>query len=197
MRHSCGVGLIAGPRADSLEALCKQSVGPLLDVLGAHGGLVVFDLGSFPELAHVTALEAADLVVVPVTPLISSLGTMPRARQFLGELGITADRIMPVINHVYPDAEQVDPQLMVRLLGTRTCREIPFGGRDVARSLDEGLPICLLEPRSAIAQAVDQVGRDVLKRLGLGDELPEPVAAGGLAWMRRIFGQKGATYVRP
>lgn len=198
-RHASGINLIAGPRPGSMEALCHNSVEPLLNVLLAQPGIVVMDLGSFPEMAHVSALEACDLVIVPLTPLISSVGTMPRAREFLSDLGITNSKIIPVINHAHPEAEPVEPAVMVQLIGQRYRHELPFGGAEIGRSLNEGLPVCVHKPKSPLAVAIDGLGRDVLVRLGITDavlqEAPAP-AGGAMGWLKSLFNPKGGAHVR-
>lgn len=199
--HPSGVRVLAGPRAHAVEALTRYSVAPILDALGADGGLTLVDLGSFLELAHASVLEAADLVVVPVTPLISSLGTLSQAREILKSFGVPADRVLPVLNHAGPDTAQLMPDVIAKLMGGKPQHVLPWGGADVAASLNEGLPVVLQHPESPLALAIDGLARDCLDRLGLAPAAA-PAAAPApkpspFAWLTGLFTQKGVAHVHP
>lgn len=198
--HPSGVRVLAGPRGHAVEALTRYPVTPILDALGADGGLTLVDLGSFLELAHVSVLEAADLVVVPVTPLISSLGTLSQARELLHSFGVPAERVLPVLNHAGPDTAQLTPDGIAKLMGGKPRHTLPWGGADVAASLNEGLPVMLQHPESPLALAIDGLARDCLDHLGLSAPARAAVAApkpGPFAWLFGLFTQKGVAHVHP
>lgn len=203
VRHSSGISLIAGPRQDTMLALGEHSAWPVLNALTQTPGLVIVDLGSFVEEAHASVLDASDLIIVPLVPLISSVGTMPQARKFLREIGVPDTRVLPVLNHAAPDGEVVPTDVIAQLIGSRPRHELPWGGAEIAASLNAGLPVCQHKPRSALAQSIEALAREVTVRVGLTHVAPPPVEepearTSGLAWLKSLFGQKGAvSYVRP
>lgn len=201
-RHPSGISVLAGPRAQAVEALTRASCQPLLAALGAEGGITVVDLGAFLEYAHASVLEAADLVIVPVTPLISSLGTLSQARELLAGFGVAPGQILPVLNHAGPDTAQLTAEALASLMGGAPAHVLPWGGADVSASLNEGLPVCQHRPHSPLAVAIEGVARDCLDRLGVGAAVPlparpAPVKAPMFAWLRRLLMPKGIAHVHP
>lgn len=202
VRHASGISLIAGPRQDSMQALGEHSAWPVLNVLTQAPGLVVVDLGSYVEEAHASVLDASDLIIIPLVPLISSVGTMPQARKFLREIGVPDTRVMAILNHAAPDGEVVPGDVIAQLVGSRPRHELPWGGADIAASLNAGLPVCQHKPRAALSQAIEALAREVTVRVGLTHveppAEPQEAQAGTLAWLKSLFQSKGAmSYVRP
>lgn len=201
-RHPSGISVLAGPRAQAVEALTRASCQPLLAELGAEGGITVVDLGAFLEYAHASVLEAADLVVVPVTPLISSLGTLGQARELLAGFGVPPGQILPVLNHAGPDTAQLTAEAVASLMGGAPAHVLPWGGADVAASLNAGLPVCQHRPYSPLAVAIEGVARDALERLGVAAAVPlatrpTPAKVSVFAWLRHLLMPKGIAHVHP
>jgi pilus assembly protein CpaE len=204
-KHSSGISLLAGPRPESMHALGQHSAWPILKALTETPGLVIVDLGSYIEEAQASVLDAADLILIPLVPLISSVGTMPQARKFLREIGVPDTRILPVINHAAPDGEIVPPEVMSQLIGGRPRHELPWGGADIAASLNAGQPVCQHKPRSPLSVALDGLAKEVVVRVGLAQveltaaaqEAEAP--ANKLAWLKSLFTniQKGVAHVQP
>jgi Flp pilus assembly CpaE family ATPase len=199
--HPSGVRVLAGARSHAVESLTRSSMGPILDALGDDGALTVVDMGSFLEMAHATVLERADLVVVPVTPLISSLGTLGKARELLDGFGVSGDRLLPVLNHAGPDMPALGADMVARLMGGAPRHVLPWGGAEVARSLNEGVPLVIGHATSPLAEAIDGLARDTLVRLGLGvlerPHVADSRASSPLAWLLGLFSPKGVTHVHP
>ncbi|MDB5098771.1 MAG: MinD/ParA family protein [Cyanobacteria bacterium RYN_339] len=204
-KHSSGISLLAGPRPESMHQLGQHSAWPILKALTETPGLVIVDLGSYIEEAQASVLDAADLIIIPLVPLISSIGTMPQARKFLREIGVPDTRILPVLNHAAPDGEIVPPDVLAQLIGGRPRHELPWGGADIAASLNAGQPVCQHKPRSPLTQALDVLAREVVVRVGLAQvELTaaalEPAASQNrLAWLKALFTNihKGVAHVQP
>ena len=198
-KHPSGITVLAGPRAESMHNLSSHSAWPVLNALTQVPGLVVVDLGSFIEEAHASVLDAADLIVVPLVPLISSVGTMPQARKFLREIGVPDTRILPVLNHAAPDGELATRDVIAQLIGGYPRHELPWGGPDISASLNAGLPVCQHRPRSPLAQSIEQLAKEIVVRVGLtSDQMDaQPQAqVGKVGWLKGLFNMKGATNVR-
>ncbi|MFN3430461.1 MAG: CpaE family protein, partial [Candidatus Sericytochromatia bacterium] len=196
--HPSGLRVLAGPRAASAEALTRHSCQPVLSALGEGGGLVVVDLGAFLEYAHASVLEAADLVVVPIMPIISSLGTLNQAREVLAGFGVSEDRILPILNHAGPETTSLTPDVVARLMGGPPVHALPWGGADVIASLNEGLPVVLHRPQSPLALAIDGLARDCLARLGVAAAEARPAPKPTLFdWLRGLFMPRGVAHVHP
>lgn len=196
--HPSGLRVLAGPRAASAEALTRHSCQPVLSALGEGGGLVVVDLGAFIEYAHASVLESADLVVVPIMPIISSLGTLSQARDVLAGFGVGEDRILPILNHAGPESATLAPDAVARLMGGTPAHALPWGGADVLASLNEGLPLVLHRPQSPLALAIDGLARDCLARLGVAPAEARPAPKPAMFdWLRGLFLPRGVAHVHP
>lgn len=196
-KHPSGISLLAGPRAESMHQLASHSAWPLLNALTQVPGLVVVDLGSYVEEAHASVLDAADLIVMPLVPLISSVGTMPQARKFLREIGVPETRLLPVLNHAAPDGELAPRDVIAQLIGGYPRHELPWGGPDIAASLNAGQPVCQHRPRSPLAIAVDQLAKEVVVRVGLTSdqlEAAEPKTE-RVGWFKSLFHMKRVAHV--
>ncbi|HEY9722301.1 MAG TPA: hypothetical protein V6D47_09815 [Oscillatoriaceae cyanobacterium] len=199
-RHSSGISLLAGPRPDTMHNLSGFSAWPMLNALTQVPGLVIVDLGSYVEEAQASVLDAADLIVMPFVPLISSVGTMPQARKFLREIGVPETRLLPVLNHAGPDGELAPHDVIAQLIGGYPRHTLPWGGPDVAASLNAGQPVCQHRPRSPLAQAMDQLAKEIVVRVGLTSvpvDAQAPVAAkpDRWAWLKGLFHMKRVAHV--
>jgi pilus assembly protein CpaE len=165
--HACGVSLLAGARPGSTADVGAHSSKPLLDALATTRGITVVDVGSYLDTAQATALEVADLIVVPVNPLISSLSTMPAVWDHLAALGIPPERVVPVLNHTCPPSESLPADVVAELLRGAPRHQLPWGGVEVARSLNDGRPLCYYASRHPLSQAIGHLAEDVLGRVAL------------------------------
>lgn len=202
VKHSSGILLLAGPRPGSMEAIAQHSARPLLELLSRERGVTLVDVGSYLEEAQITALEIADVVVVPLTPLISSVGKMPMIWEYFADLGIHEERVLPVLNHPNSDVEKLPKDVVAKLLRGRSYHELPYGGTDVGHSLNEGLPLVQHLPNNPWSRAVNGLAQDLLVQLGLAEPVtahhsPElSPQASPKGWFRSLFQQKGVAHVR-
>lgn len=192
--HASGVGLIAGPRPDGADGLACLSAKPLLQALTREPGWVVIDLGTQLDAAHVSALTASDLVVVPFTPQLASVGNMPRVRAFLAGLGVPAERLVPVFNQPEYGGAPLSPGLLDRLTGATRRLALPDAGHALAWSLDEGRPFVDIQPESPLGRAFTALAHRVLVELGQADqaEVAPPVGV-----LRRVQGLIGRAMTAP
>jgi pilus assembly protein CpaE len=171
--HPSGVNVLSGVRPETAGDTSGLSSRPLLDCLSAGRGITVVDVGAFLDEAQVGALEGADLIIVPISPLISSAAAMPAIWDHLAAIGVPADRVLPVLNHPGPDGSPVPPATLEKLMRGPVRHSLPWGGVDVARSLNEGRPLIVHARRNPLARAIAVLADDVLARLAL----PEPVSS--------------------
>lgn len=193
-RHSTGISLLAGSRGDPTEPPSAGACTALWRALAQYPGIVVVDLGSYIEGPQAAALAVADLVVVPVSPLISSVGLMPTMRQGLRDLGIPDSRIMPVLNRNVPDGDAIPADMVARLMGGKPRHVLPWGGALVASSLNNGVTLAEHPENFPLARALGVLASDVMARVGL-DTSAEAARPRGvmvpIAWLRSLFGNGG------
>lgn len=182
LQHESGVALLAGARPGNAGEVAACSRRPLLATLAATRGLTVVDVGAYLDQAQVDALEVADLIVVPVTPLISSIASMPAIWEHLGALGIPAERVLPVLNQASQPGDPLPDAIYQQLLRGKPRHELPWAGEEAARSLSEGRPLAWSLRRHPLTRALDGLAEDVLVRLALAEPAAAPV--------RRLPGQR-------
>ncbi|MDB5098480.1 MAG: response regulator receiver, partial [Cyanobacteria bacterium RYN_339] len=173
--HESGVSLLAGARPGNAGELAACPSRPLLDALTQTRGITVVDVGAYLDEAQVGALEAADLIIVPVSPLISSAVSMPAIWEHLSALGIPEDRVLPVLNQTCPPGDPLPDAVFQQLMRGKPRHQLPWGGADVARSLDEGRPMAWFQRRHPLAKALDGLAQDVLVQVALPEPLTTPV----------------------
>lgn len=171
-RHASGVSVLAGPTLGRTDAIARLDMRPLAAALGAEDGLVVADVGSYLGEAHVGLLADAELILVPVSPHIGSLASLPATLEALASLGVPGDRLLPVFNQAHPVGRPLAGSAIAALSQGRGGWRIPWGGAAVSRSIDDGAPLVWRQPRHAVSKAVTALAEEVARRLELVEAGP-------------------------
>jgi len=182
-RHERGVQVLAGSSTPSTSPLmtAEEATRTLEGLLAAVPN-VVADLGSQLDERVMASLEAADDVVIVVTPDFPALKATHSFFEFLGEAG---SRVEPtiVVNEVYA-LQTLTPGDIENALGRRVAIRIPYDPLLYLRAANQGTPVFAAAPTSQPARRFDQ-----LAAILLGEDAP-----GGATETRRrglagIFGR--------
>jgi pilus assembly protein CpaE len=146
----------SGERANRAAVDHQQAVA-LLRALRRAFPIVVVDAGSVLDWRSLALMDAADRVVITVTPEIPSLRLLHGALEVMAEGETATDRTLFVLNNVFPrqtvSAEQIQEHLTVKI-----ALEIPYDAELWLTAANEGQPLLLASPRSAQAEAVRRQG---------------------------------------
>lgn len=183
-RHANGVQVLAGAPAPSPTALMtgEEATRTLEGVLTAVPNVVV-DLGSHLDDRVVASLEAADDVVVVVTPDFPALKATHSFFEYLGEGGPRVAEPTIVVNEVYA-LQTLTPGDIENALGRRVAIRIPYDPLLYLRAANQGTPVFASAPTSQPARRYDQ-----LAAILLGEDAPIAVTEGRRRGLAGIFGR--------
>ncbi len=152
LRHESGIRVLPAPliptRAGEID---PKSVVAVVERLRSLFDTVIVDTGSVFDDALVMLLEHADQVITVVDMDLPSVKNAKVVLDSLRQLAFDMDRIRLVVNRANSKA-RLDIVELERSLGLRVGGEIP-SDRLVPQSVNEGIPVLALSPRSKVARA--------------------------------------------
>jgi pilus assembly protein CpaE len=182
-RHERGVQVLAGSSTPSTSPLmtAEEATRTLEGLLAAVPN-VVADLGSQLDERVMASLEAADDVVIVVTPDFPALKATHSFFEFLGEAG---SRVEPtiVVNEVYA-LQTLTPGDIENALGRRVAIRIPYDPLLYLRAANQGTPVFAAAPTSQPARRFDQ-----LAAILLGEDAPVAATETRRRGLAGIFGR--------
>ena len=156
-KHSSGLALLdRPPRPEQADAIAPEHVRTILGVLASLYRFVVIDTPASYDERMLAVLDLADVYVVVLSP---DLGALRNTRHFLDvsrELGYGEDRMCFVLNRANSVAGMSLDDVR-KVLGTRRIFQLPSAGLAVTKSINEGRPMILHQPRSPFANAITAI----------------------------------------
>lgn len=183
-RHERGLYVLAGSAAPTTSALMPgaEAVSILDAVIGAFPTVVV-DLGSHLDDRVMASLDAADDVVVVVTPDFPALKVVHSFFEFLGETNSKASEPTIVVNEMYP-LPTLTPGDVDTALGRRVAIRLPYDPLLYLRAANQGTPVFAGAPTSQPARRYDQ-----LAGVLLGEDAPGQAQEPRRRGLAGIFGR--------
>jgi pilus assembly protein CpaE len=152
--HASGVKLLAGPQTPvRAELVTAKHARAYLDLLRAQHAYVIVDLVAGYREATVEALEAADLVLVVITPDLAALKGVRALAGVLEQLGVSLDKLGLVVNHTTPMAG-ISVNDIKRAAALPILASIPYGGNEFLDAFNGGTPIVQRRPQHAVSVAI-------------------------------------------
>ena len=156
LSHPDGFEVLAAPRLPAeADSVMPGDITRILEALRARGAWVVVDTHEGLSDLAVPVLDVVDHVFAVATPDRPSLVNMARYLSALERLGVAPGRISVVLNKLDSDSE-FDPIGMAAELGREFAATIPYS-RDVARSLNVGVPLITGKPKSRVSTLLTAV----------------------------------------
>jgi pilus assembly protein CpaE len=183
-RHERGVHVLAGSTAPTTAPLMtgEQATKTLEGLLGAVPN-VVADLGSQLDDRVVSSLEAADDVVIVVTPDFPALKATHAFFEYLNTNGTHVPEPTIVVNEIYA-LQTLTPGDIENALGRRVAIRIPYDPLLYLRAANQGTPVFAAAPTSQPARRYDQ-----LAAILLGEDAPVAVTEQRRRGLAGIFGR--------
>ena len=102
MRHDSGLHVLAAPAApEAAETVTPAHVTQILRTLLEGYDMVVVDAGSTLDERALAIFEAAEQVILPITPEIGALKAMHALIEYLGEAGSVGLKSIFVLNDIF------------------------------------------------------------------------------------------------
>jgi len=152
MRHDSGLHVLAAPAApEAAESVTPAHVAQILKTLLDGYDMIVVDAGSTLDERAMTIFEAAETVILPVTPEIAALKAVHALLEYLSELGSVGLRTTFVLNNVFA-REILKPRDVESFLGTKISADLPYDPFLYLKASNEGVPLVTGAPRSVPAE---------------------------------------------
>jgi pilus assembly protein CpaE len=183
-RHERGVLVLAGsPTPGTTPLMSGEEAARILDGVLTAVPTVVVDLGSHLDERVVASLEAADDVVIVVTPDFPALKSVHAFFEYLIETGSRAAEPTVVVNEVYA-LQTLTPTDIENALGRRVAVRIPYDPLLYLRAANQGTPVFAGAPTSQPARRYDQ-----LTAVLLGEDAPSAGPETRRRGLAGIFGR--------
>jgi pilus assembly protein CpaE len=183
-RHERGVFVLAGSPNPTTTALMAgdEAVRILEAVLGAFATVVV-DLGSHLDDRVTASLDAADDVVIVVTPDFPALKAVYSFFEYMGESNSKSSEPTIVVNEMYA-LQTLTPGDIDNALGRHVAIRLPYDPLLYLRAANQGTPVFASAPTSQPARRYDQ-----LAAVLLGEDAPGSVTQPRRRGLAGIFGR--------
>jgi len=167
----CPGGVWALPTGDSpedAELFDSAAVGAILNLLRSHFSVTVVDCDHHLSEATLTALDAADRIVLVTHLSVPALRSTQRSLAVCRRLGYDDSKLCVVVNR-YQSGDVLPVKDAEDLLQTSVFWMLPNDYRLSAASLTKGIPVALEDPGSKLARSYAE----------LADKLAGPGTATG------------------
>jgi pilus assembly protein CpaE len=183
-RHERGVLVLAGSVGPSTAPLMTgEDASRILDGVLTAIPAVVVDLGSHLDDRVLSSLEAADDIVVVVTPDFPALKAVHAFFEFITEAAPRAAEPTVVVNEVYA-LQTLTPADIENALGRRVAIRVPYDPLLYLRAANQGTPVFAGAPTSQPARRYDQ-----LAGILLGEDAPGVTQEQRSRGLAGIFGR--------
>jgi pilus assembly protein CpaE len=152
--HASGLDILAAPGSPELaDLVTPQHVERILETALAAYDAIVIDAGSTLDDRSLAALEAAEMVLLPVYPEISALKAVRSFLDFVNEAGSISSKSTFVLNNVF--AKDVLKMRDVESgLGAKVSLTMPYDPFLYLKAVNEGNPVVLGAPRTPVSAAL-------------------------------------------
>lgn len=193
---ACPGGVWALPTAENPEfedLFDAAAIGSIIELLRGNFAVTVADCEHHMSERTLTALDAADRVLLVTELSVPSLRSTQRTLGLCRRLGYDVGKLCVVVNR-YQSADVLPLKDAEDLLQWPIFWKLPNDYRLSAASLTKGVPISLEDPNSKLARSY----RELAKKLGTGGTPTTPDHSSengraGASRFRKFFGiEKGA-----
>ena len=152
LRHESGLRVLPAPlQPAAADSVSPKAVVQVVEKMLRLYRYVVVDTGGVLDDILLTLLDHADDVLVVVDMDLPSVKNAKVVLDILRSGGYPMERLCLVVNRINSKA-RLDLVELERSLGLRTAAAIP-SDRLVPQSVNEGIPVVALSPRSRVARA--------------------------------------------
>jgi pilus assembly protein CpaE len=182
-RHEHGISVLAGSPAPTAQPLMSGGeASRILEAVIAALPTVVVDLGSHLDERVMSAIDAADDLVIVVTPDFPALKAVHQFFEFLGESGKATEPTI-VVNETYA-LQTLTPADVENALARRVTIRLPYDPLLYLRAVNQGTPVFASSPTSQPARRFDQ-----LAAVLLGEDAPPSAPETRRRGLAGIFGR--------
>jgi len=174
-QHSPGLAVLSGARSPMEgERITPDLVKSLLGACKRTFGYSYIDLPSSYVESSLSVFDAADLILVVVTPELTSIRSAVQMAAVFQSLAIPPERWNVLLNRPL-DAGDLPAAAIERTLRRPLLQVLPNNGVRVLEANNRGVPLVKSQPNQPFSMALEELP------LRISHALPVPAAAGGSA----------------
>ena len=163
VHEESGLRVLVAPSAPRYaESITAYTVEQVLDALRESYQYVIIDTTSQLQDITLAALDAANIILLLTSLDLLALHKTRTAMEMLRQL-YTGDKIQPVLNRANSDVG-ISPQDVEEVLGMPVHTLIPSDGRNVVKSVNEGVPVVLSMPEAQISKRIQVLAQQLVGR---------------------------------
>lgn len=160
-RHVSGPYLLTEPlEVDEATSITPDQVKRMLELLKKMFSYVVVDCSGQLAGCNLSILDSSDLILFNTTLSLPGLKNTRRYLLALANKGHDRDRVKLVINRYLPKAD-IQLKDAEKVLGVPVYQAIPNNYADVVSSVNKGMPVVKLLPRSPVSKAIEGLAERV------------------------------------
>ncbi len=159
IRHDSGLHVMAAPGTpEGADLVTPEHVARILKNLLEGYDSVVIDAGSLLDERSMTALEAAEAVMLPVYPEIAALRAVHGLIDYFNDVGSITQKSTFVLNNLFAK-DILKPRDVENVLGSRVGAELPYDPFIYLKAVNEGIPVVIGAPKTAPADRLNQLSK--------------------------------------
>jgi len=160
-RHASGPYVLTEPLdvEDSL-AITPEQIHRLLEFLKGIFDYVVVDCGGHLEGCNLSIFESARLVLYTTVLSLPAINNTKRYLTALEKKGLRQDKVKLVVNR-YLSSADIQIKDAEKVLGRPVFLTVPNVYADVVSSINRGIPVVKLMPRSPVSKAIVKLAEQV------------------------------------
>jgi len=152
-RHSSGIYVLTEPReVDESSEITPEQIRRVLAFLKEVFAYVIIDTGGHLAGCNMTVFENSDHVLFNT---VLSLPALKNAKRYLAAMekkGLRQGRVQLIVNRYLPKAD-IRVEDAEKVLGWKVLLTLPNEYADVIASINKGIPLVRLLPRSPVAKS--------------------------------------------
>ncbi|MBI3242069.1 MAG: response regulator [Chloroflexi bacterium] len=179
-QHASGLDFIAAPTLPTeAEELANEVLRAAIKLLKTHYDYVIADTAHDFSETTLTLLDAADVILVPLAPEMSSVRAAAAALDTYTRLGYSKDKIKLVLNWTF-EHHGLPRKNIEAALHMPVTLVLPFASDTFVGAINRGRPLLYESPTDPIATLIE----DFAFRLSKERHRAIPPAVPSAAWLR-------------
>ena len=162
-RHASGPFVLTEPlEVDDAVSIMPEQVQRIIEFLGTIFNYVIIDCVGQLAGCNLAIFDSSDLILFTTTLSLPALKNTRRYLSAMGRKGLDGDRVKLVINRHLPKSD-IQIRDAEKVLTTAVYQAIPNEYADVVDSINKGMPVVKLLPRSPVSKALLALAERVKK----------------------------------
>ncbi|MGA2192872.1 MAG: AAA family ATPase, partial [Nitrospirota bacterium] len=165
-KHRSGIYLLAEPQnIEEVETITPGQVRDVLEALRNIFAYVVVDTGIGYSERNLAAFDISDLTLLIGILSLPSLHNVQKALAVFNRLGYDMDKVKFIVNR-YVRKGEISISDAERTLGCKVFKHLPNDFNGVITSINRGLPLTLMAPKSEISRSFNELAAETQDLLG-------------------------------